>query len=603
MELRSQLQQSYDGQNAARFGTREPAEPNPWLARIPFELRHLISDYLINSGDWEDLDVASLSRLVRTCKALYFAFQPMLYRNVAFRHIDMTGEELDPQSNAVYAELINNLCNNPALAGCVRSLDFTDIERRYQQPLPNSHHDLITQHVERFATGRGRLSVKHNLPDIRSPEGYPAQVTALLLLLRDHLRKVRISLPWFLWTQNADRSVNRNSRQIPGIILRNSSVFTFPRLTHLALDYDEPRLVSVWGPGPDRDCCLQGDSSLLLVGAANLKVLILRNCNLAKLRSCIPATVTSLILQNCYFQCLCGSNPGHRAADERTPFLDSKSALESLTITFGKPAVGPNSPGNIRSCFRCHPNGTTTPKSGHEPLHHDPSSFYDGRTIANNAQIAERIIAAVATSPSENERTIEHVTVDLGFIRFIRNSSVNDSNIYLRDWHQSYGPSERLFAMGLPLFPNLRLLTVNCAFIMSTDDSGFSFARPHINFDKNVLIELTKLCRLTLETLQLTGVDLVSRSLPSALKCFVDHTFSDPLPDRALRRVIMYSDGPAKEAVVHLISEKYARPLRKCGVELTLFVSGPWENGEEDRKKWAWLKLPQNRQGTKVLFR
>ncbi|KAM7191850.1 hypothetical protein V8F33_008697 [Rhypophila sp. PSN 637] len=343
------------------------AQPH-WLTRLPLKIRLIISHFIITLRALVGRsDLLSLSSLARTSKALYLAFQPMLIGDIELPHRDIAFvKTLDPFSTK-FVGVVTCLCTKPFLIGSVRSIDFTDISTVNKGVLPRFYRQLVSRYVKRYVRSAGgrkdhpKISV--NKPQTqRTPGGYAAQLTALLLLTQTSLVRVRLTLPRFFWIEDeteasgeaAARDINPQPN-LTGLILRNKP--SFPKLAHLALDYPPSASARSWDPRFDP----QGDYKLLLAAAPNLETLILRDCNLARLTSSIPARVTELKLKDCYYVHSKSSPPWSGTAEEIHPFSSPGLTLKSLAITFGDSTITNGIIGNLPAYVSYHNDRIVTP--------------------------------------------------------------------------------------------------------------------------------------------------------------------------------------------------------------------------------------------------
>ncbi|KAK4211757.1 hypothetical protein QBC37DRAFT_402147 [Rhypophila decipiens] len=585
-----------------------------WLARLPLEIRLMITRCIIPPRALlERSDFLTLSALARTSKAMYLAFQPILIGDIAFPHRDVAGLRTLDLFSTIFVGLITCLCTKPFLIGSVRSIDFTDISTVNKEQLPQFYSQLIYRYVKRLVksarTRTDHLKIPINKPENqRTPGGYPAQLTALLLLTQASLTRARLTLPRFFWiedeTEASDETEEEPPRTPAGIILRNAP--SFPKLTHLALEY--PLNANARGSNPRFDP--QGDYTLLLAAAPNLQTLILRECNLARLTSIIPDTVTELKLEDCYIVDSKRSPPWSGTAEEIHPFSSPGLSLKSLAITYGKSTITNGNIGNLPEYVSYHHDKAPAPMKvpsqpgwpgQHEariPLHWkygtgtkvshsgQPQQHYFSKgsntSLGRDAQTTQKILLAAFLSPSPLTESIQHIEIGLGSVIDPGQDPNQQSHWHQNPWYLSaaiqdyfgkyYSRFRYCYTNGeiakiIHLFPNLKRLTVNCALIMP-----IHMRYCHGAYD-TFLVNLLQPYLSTLETLELTGVNFVGHLFSPPWKTLVRHlTSSSSSTHGVLKNLTLLTDYPETPEIAALVSDKYSIPLKKQGTEVVLLV-------------------------------
>ncbi|KAM7215311.1 hypothetical protein V8F06_009268 [Rhypophila decipiens] len=355
-----------DAEEASAAVATRPLTSLPWRgSRLPYELWLLVSEFLTTPQVGKTYrDLASLSRLARTCKSSYEAFQPILFRNIEFPHINISCCRDRRKSNERLAGLLRCISARPYLLHHIRTIDFTDISATDFEPLPEDHYEAVDRHVKAFNIRR--VSKHHAAPPkIFGEDGYPVQLTVLLLLVQATVTKVRFTVPKPFWVKDSDREQSSNSeaRKI-GMVLKEMP--KFPNLEHAIL-YFAPR---PWHGDPRdadwhsdlRDSDVQADCRLFFAVAPSIRTLSLRGCHLDKLAWEIPATVTTLTLEHSVDDNAWRNhfNPSP-AATCYSLLFPSGSSVKSLTVSFRKSTYDVPHPGNCLVYFRCHHNGITSP--------------------------------------------------------------------------------------------------------------------------------------------------------------------------------------------------------------------------------------------------
>ncbi|KAM7215313.1 hypothetical protein V8F06_009270 [Rhypophila decipiens] len=529
----------------------DPAQTH-WLARLPFEMRRMISHHAITPQvPLERSNFLPLSALARTSKAIYLAFQPVLMGDIVFPHRDAAAQNMPGLSLAFAPNLF--------LVGSVRSIDFTDMLTVNNEPLPQFYSQLVCRYVKRFVRAARRrtdhLKIPLNNPETqRTPGGYPAQLTALLLLTQRSLARVCLTLPRFFWIQDErDATEETKAQEIDppqnnaGIILRHAP--SFPKLTHLALDY--PPNARARSDNPRFDP--QGDYRVLLAATPNLQSLILRDCNLARLTSSIPPTST-----------ITNGNIGN--LPEYVSYNDVKAS--TLMNALSRPGW----PGQHEARIPLHWEYNTGAAINHTDQSHQ-HYFSRGSTtsIEQDAYTTEKILTAAALSPSALRETIQHMTLGLGSVIDPHQPGLymEAEKRYFETYHSRFRDFETSgeITTRIHLFPSLKRLTVNCALIMSI----------HLDYCRsahdNLLVNLMRPYRSTLETLELTGVNFVGHLLRRPWETLVKRltSGSSPAPG-CLKNVTLLTDSPATSEIAALVSEKYLIPLKEQGIGLVLLV-------------------------------
>ncbi|KAM7197952.1 hypothetical protein V8F20_006400 [Naviculisporaceae sp. PSN 640] len=503
------------------------------LIRLPFELKQLISEFLVEPRQGRyDLDIDSLSKLSRTCRAARLAFQPLLFKYLHFPRPDRPGAFGDRTINARFASAILCISQRPDLLENVRSINFGHSrEPSDRATLPKSYYLLVREYIDSWRYWKQSSGKNESRKMTREASAsYPAQLTLLLLLAQKNLITARFALPTIFWAQNSESAG-----------LRLHGMPNFPRLSHLTIEYYGGE--NFWDrlPGTEYITGARGDYNLLLKASPNLKTLILRRCDLSRRTSTLPASTTSLVLE----QCIC--NP--------TPFSSvfpsiGCSSLKSLRIFYRLSITEHilHHSGPLDTYYQCHPDGTfsTWPQQQarqkrvqvwkpDENCYNFSDSDYSAsaRYFQYDFHFTREILKSFWARSQAHHASIEHLEIDRTHLLPCGVLSRCENQIHDADWGNSAyahaNTNEIIFPLilgghrgpaGMGVFPNLKTLVINCGYIFLPETEytvtpprhvrGRSGDRVSHSFraTSHSLIRLIRAFSPGLECLKLTGVDM-----------------------------------------------------------------------------------------------